>query len=587
MFDSIKNRYRRWRLHREAEIERRPPRLIFPFWIQLMLSYLLFSAIIGFMLINVWTRLWAVVEADTTARRVRAFADLSVHSVNLDDMFNGDYSMEGRAANRLCWEISDELAGAHYSDGQDVDFERLWVSVLIPTADGWIYWLSTDEENIGKPYPFSAYLDNYFDPEGGWDNFATEGDPIKIEYKPLFSRSDEVLDRERALRAAMTSDEPPPLRGVLIDEDPISSVRPLEAVIAKSRLSSETLTAAPSQLRKAVLAIEAPPTRVSEVTLMVMIVFGALFLIASLVALLVALFITWRMNRPIKALHESMVAVGQGDLRKRIKGVRSHDEFGRLAWQFNRMMTDFMRNQEIAVEVDVAARIQRDLIPAAPTSIAGVDLASWYATSALVGGDYFDFIRHEDCLWISIGDAVGHGVDSGLIMASARAMVRALAEDFRSPGEIMTRLNTLLTNDLTNGNFFTLAVVHLNLKTFEFTVCSSGHEPLIWRHAETGRQQLILRNGPPLGVTKSFEYPESKVLQFQVGDLLVLSTDGVRECHGPEDELFGRERFERTLAQPALTAADVMVNLKDALDTHRGERPPEDDISVVILRRSR
>ncbi|MBI5155522.1 SpoIIE family protein phosphatase, partial [Candidatus Poribacteria bacterium] len=546
----------------------KPPRLLFPFWLQLILSFFIFAGLTGLLLLYVWARLQAYVEGTTQARHVRTLADLGANLIEIERVYEGPFDLESRRANKFCAGIADFLAGTqHPNSEQYLWMDRLQVSIVVPQQSGWTYWLSSEQDRVGQPYHYSRYLDAYLDEERGWDNFATENEAFVILLDTSVFRSSAMRRLESARGEAELAGGPPPREGVVINREPITSARPLARRIEAAGLGA-IRSEAPPELGRAVLVIEAAPDRVREIIKVATVSFVFIFVVANVLALGVALLVTWRMNRPISKLHEAMVAVGAGNLDCRVMGIHSPDEFGRLAWQFNRMMSEFARNSGLAFEVGIASRIQRELIPDPPSGLDGLDVAAWYATSQLVGGDYYDFVLQPEYLWISIGDAVGHGVDSGIIMASARSMVRALVHDHDSPREVMTRLNRLIGRDLQNGNFFTAAVVRIHRQTFEFVVCSAGHEPVLWRRAAAGTTQRLLRNGPPLGVVSQIEYPESRIHRLEPGDVLLLSTDGVRECHAPGDRLFGKEGLNAVLEQTAAHAADVLGQLKQAIEKH-------------------
>ena len=82
-------------------------------------------------------------------------------------------------------------------------------------------------------------------------------------------------------------------------------------------------------------------------------------------------------------------------------------------------------------------------------SLQGWQINPYYHPAREVGGDFYDFhLLSEDRLGVVVGDATGKGVPAALVMASARSMLRALAQASNSPGEVLRRVNDALVTDI-------------------------------------------------------------------------------------------------------------------------------------------
>jgi hypothetical protein len=76
-------------------------------------------------------------------------------------------------------------------------------------------------------------------------------------------------------------------------------------------------------------------------------------------------------------------------------------------------------------ELEVARELQRGLLPRQAPAVSGYDFAFSYQTANTIGGDYYDFLELEDGrLVIVIGDASGHGIAAGLLMAIANSALK-------------------------------------------------------------------------------------------------------------------------------------------------------------------
>jgi len=85
--------------------------------------------------------------------------------------------------------------------------------------------------------------------------------------------------------------------------------------------------------------------------------------------------------------------------------------------------------QSTEQELRLARSIQRASLPEEVPSLEGWQISPFYRPAREVGGDFYDFFELEDGrLGIVVGDATGHGVPAALVMASARSMLRAVAQ---------------------------------------------------------------------------------------------------------------------------------------------------------------
>lgn len=294
--------------------------------------------------------------------------------------------------------------------------------------------------------------------------------------------------------------------------------------------------------------------------------------------LLFGLLITGR----VRHLRDVLVRIATGDYTARAK-VWGADEIGQLADHCNLMAEGLQERARLRSEINVAAQVQNSLLPAAPPILPGIEIAATNLMSNRVGGDYYDFIRRGKHLWIVSGDISGHGLESGLLMAAARATVRLFVDEGADPVELLQKLNRRLNLDLSGGNFMTLAILVLDTETWRASYLSAGHEPALH-----GRGPVVRRletTAPPLGL-----FPELALrrpveeFRLEPGDRLLMPTDGLRECLDPDDRIMGHEPIVRVLRRPDLAAQDVVSELLGVANNHRRGRPWEDDLTLISLR---
>jgi phosphoserine phosphatase RsbU/P len=235
-------------------------------------------------------------------------------------------------------------------------------------------------------------------------------------------------------------------------------------------------------------------------------------------------------------------------------------------------------------ELEVARQLQRDLLPSGEVLVPGLTIAHAYRTANEVGGDFYDFLPVPDGrLALIIGDASGHGMAAGLLMATAKATLGLAMDLDPDPVAVMTALNRRLHATGDRRSFLTLFYGLLDPVTGELEFISAGHPfPLLRR--EGGTVEEIGAGSLPLGVRPDFG-SEAKRARLDPGDLLFLYTDGLPEAlDEASGEAFGFHPLQDLLAVKEEPEAVVDKVLR-ALAAHLAGEPPQDDVSLAVVAR--
>lgn len=95
-------------------------------------------------------------------------------------------------------------------------------------------------------------------------------------------------------------------------------------------------------------------------------------------------------------------------------------------------------------EIEMAATIQRKIIPQHLPEIEGYDLAGINIPSLEIGGDYYDVTKLKDGRYLLIiADVSGKGVASGLLVNTLNASLNAYVENDFMLTEVADRLNKI------------------------------------------------------------------------------------------------------------------------------------------------
>ncbi len=238
------------------------------------------------------------------------------------------------------------------------------------------------------------------------------------------------------------------------------------------------------------------------------------------------------------------------------------------------------------LDLTQAAEIQRGILPQQPPAVPGFDLAGHNAPCRTVGGDYYDFIPYADGrLALVLGDVAGKGMAAAMLMSNLQACVRLLTEDPPSLSKLMSRLNRTMAAKCPANRFITFFMFVVDPRTGEATYCNAGHNPALIVRA-SGKVDALKAVGPILGALPGLDYDEDTA-RLDPGDMLVLYSDGITEAIDQNEVQFGEERLaEQLVAQRAHPAASIVGKIVSAVDAWSAAEVPDDDITLIVARRT-
>jgi serine phosphatase RsbU (regulator of sigma subunit) len=252
-------------------------------------------------------------------------------------------------------------------------------------------------------------------------------------------------------------------------------------------------------------------------------------------------------------------------------------------WQ-QRLEQERIERERIEQELRVARTIQQASLPKEVPQLEGWQIYPLYRPAREVGGDFYDFFELKDGrLGIVVGDATGKGVPAALVMASARSMLRAVAQASDSPGDALRRVNDPLATAIPPNMFVTCFYAILDPNSGSLTYANAGHD-LPYLHRNSAAEELRA-TGMPLGLMPEMGYEERQTI-LNSGEAALLYSDGLVEAHDPEGEMFGFPRLRALVAEHG-TERSLGDFLMKELYSFVGEGwKQEDDITLLTLRRS-
>ena len=261
-----------------------------------------------------------------------------------------------------------------------------------------------------------------------------------------------------------------------------------------------------------------------------------------------------------------------------------------LAQEVARLTTaigrELAQRERLNRELEIARDVQEHLFPQRLPSAQGLEYCGQCLPAREVGGDYYDFLDlPEGKLGIAIGDVSGKGVGAALMMASLEASLRALASVVQDPADLLGRVNGLVCQASAANQYATLFYAEYHPATRRLTYVNAGHNPpVVLRNSGSACQVLRLETGGP--VIGLFPGPYQRgVFLHEIGDLMVLFTDGVSESMNVRDEEWGEERLiELAKTCQGLPALEGMRRILAAAQAFAGGAPQHDDMTLVVVR---
>ncbi len=258
----------------------------------------------------------------------------------------------------------------------------------------------------------------------------------------------------------------------------------------------------------------------------------------------------------------------------------------------------------IEQELDLAQEIQERLLPSSQPNWPELDIICYSASARNVGGDFYAYHQFtkppsshrepnsESRFAIAVGDVAGKGMPAALLMSLSFASLQAIIKQDIQPGKLLAQLDQTISEytKTTNQN---CALCYAEISKFSeaegrrmtMRIANAGcMEPIIRR--ANGSVEWVNVIGLPLGteLTQTTIYQET-ALSLNVGDIVILSSDGIVEAMTPNFEMFGFERFEQAVATgPATSAEAMLAHIRGEIGRFTQNAEIQDDLTIVVIR---
>lgn len=213
-----------------------------------------------------------------------------------------------------------------------------------------------------------------------------------------------------------------------------------------------------------------------------------------------------------------------------------------IALENARLHREAVEKERMDREVELAASIQKTILPVSLPDVPGLRLAGGNRPTRQVGGDYYDvFPLPDGRTAFCVADVAGKGVPAALLVSTVHACLRILLDTGVAdlPG-FVARVHRHLLGFSSTRKFVTLFFAVYDPLRWEVRYVNAGHNPGVL--FAKGEATLLPSGGPPIGILPDAVFRES-VVSLVPGDTLVLYSDGITEAVNGLDEEFGMDRL--------------------------------------------
>jgi len=228
-------------------------------------------------------------------------------------------------------------------------------------------------------------------------------------------------------------------------------------------------------------------------------------------------------------------------------------------------------------------------MPKSDPEVVGLDIAGTSIYCEETGGDYYDYLHigkaGDGKIGVIVGDVSDHGIQSALLMTTARAFLRQRASLSSDLDRIVYDVNQQISHDVEeSGRFMTLFFSEIDRRNNRIRWVRAGHDPAMLYDPTSKSFTDLDGSGLALGV---FEHTVYHQFEYHIkpGQIILIGTDGIWDSRNLHGEMFGKERFKDVIkAHAGLPAKNMVGTVIAALDEFSHPLEKEDDVTLVIVK---
>ena len=239
-------------------------------------------------------------------------------------------------------------------------------------------------------------------------------------------------------------------------------------------------------------------------------------------------------------------------------------------------------NERKTLELEEARALQLSMLPKKMPSFSNLDIAVYMQTATEVGGDYYDYsLGKDNSLVLVLGDATGHGMKAGIMVAAAKSYFHTLVHEEESLS-MLRKISSGLRN--MNMKMMFMGMILADYRDEELKISIAGMPPALHYSKEENCIKQIILKGLPLGSKVNYPYQSARI-KLRKGDAVLLMSDGMIELFNEKREMLGTEKIKNIMLDSGgYSSNDIINHLKQLSESWAAGSPPEDDITLMVLK---
>jgi len=263
--------------------------------------------------------------------------------------------------------------------------------------------------------------------------------------------------------------------------------------------------------------------------------------------------------------------------------LKAFQDYINMMLKNSKLVYESIEKERLKNELELAAKVQKRLLPEKDPSHDYFEILSYYKPAYEVGGDYYDYFRHDEKKFsFLISDVSGKGLTASFIMSEIKGIFTVLSEIYNDPKTILKKANSLLKKILSRTSYITGIYATVDIQKKELTYCRAGHLPLLLKRED----KVIKLNAKGIGLGLVFDdfenYIDTEKIELHNDDIFIMYTDGVTEAMNSEGELFGLQRLIN-LVQNSKDLKDIYENILKEIKEFSSENQ-NDDITFILFK---
>ena len=266
---------------------------------------------------------------------------------------------------------------------------------------------------------------------------------------------------------------------------------------------------------------------------------------------------------------------------------------GIIATQYNNVMDRLEQSEKqkniwksrVSREIKLAIDVQKQLMP--KRSIKNFPVEGLNIAATEISGDFYDFYPHNDCIYFTLCDVSGKGVNAGMVMARAITLFKIFSKNKYKPNEIHFEMNNELYETNPRGVYVTSVVGCYMLKNDTIELSNAGHIPALFK--ENNKFTEYSSSSLPLGVKRAASIDNYKIDKFKLGQGRLYSfTDGFSECRDELGNELGIEGVKKLINEFSNSSLKKEINqIAKHIETNSAkkvssvEKILEDDLTII------